>query len=156
MRLGLRGSRWRRAPANRSKDVGPRCRSLHAAMRRRSKHVPRRRLLQNRKRSRGLPENGTRRWNNRWRHQKCNASSARRLATWAVRICGAKFGNIYRWDGKALHILASHNTPAAFAEAVRRSPYRPYSPTSPIGSPSANIKNARTQSLFWKLKLGTP
>ena len=50
----------------------------------------------------------------------------------AVRICGAKFGNIYRWDGEALHILASHNTPPAFAEAVRRSPYRPY-PHSPIG-----------------------
>ena len=50
----------------------------------------------------------------------------------AVRICGAKFGNIYRWDGEALHILASHNTPPAFAEAVRRSPYRPY-PNSPIG-----------------------
>ena len=50
----------------------------------------------------------------------------------AVRLCGAKFGNIYRWDGEALHILASHNTPPAFAEAVRRSPYRPY-PNSPIG-----------------------
>jgi len=50
----------------------------------------------------------------------------------AVRICGAKFGNIYRWDGEALHILASHNTPPAFVEAVRRSPYRPY-PHSPIG-----------------------
>jgi GAF domain-containing protein len=50
----------------------------------------------------------------------------------AVRICGAKFGNIYRWDGEALHILASHNTPPAFAEAIRRSPYRPY-PHSPIG-----------------------
>jgi GAF domain-containing protein len=50
----------------------------------------------------------------------------------AVRICGAKFGNIYRWDGEALHLLASHNTPPAFADAVRRSPYRPY-PHSPIG-----------------------
>ena len=50
----------------------------------------------------------------------------------AVRLCEAKFGNIYRWDGEALHILASHNTPPAFAEAVRRSPYRPY-PNSPIG-----------------------
>jgi GAF domain-containing protein len=50
----------------------------------------------------------------------------------AVRLCGAKFGNIYRWDGEALHILASHNTPPAFADAVRRSPYRPY-PHSPIG-----------------------
>jgi two-component system, NtrC family, sensor kinase len=42
----------------------------------------------------------------------------------AVRLCGAKFGNIYRWDGEALHILASHNTPPAFADAVRRSPHR--------------------------------
>ena len=35
----------------------------------------------------------------------------------AVRICDAKFGNIYRWDGEALHILATHNTPPAFADA---------------------------------------
>jgi GAF domain-containing protein len=50
----------------------------------------------------------------------------------AVRICDATFGNIYRWDGEALHMLASHNTPAGFAEDRRRSPYRPY-PQSPIG-----------------------
>jgi class 3 adenylate cyclase/putative methionine-R-sulfoxide reductase with GAF domain len=42
----------------------------------------------------------------------------------AVRICDAKFGNIYRWDGKALHLLAAHNTPPAFAEYRRRSPWR--------------------------------
>ena len=30
----------------------------------------------------------------------------------AVRLCEAKFGNIYRWDGDALHIVATHNTPA--------------------------------------------
>ena len=35
----------------------------------------------------------------------------------AVRICDAKFGNIYRWDGDALHLVAAHNTPPAFAEA---------------------------------------
>jgi hypothetical protein len=50
----------------------------------------------------------------------------------AVRICDATFGNIYRWDGEALHIVATHNTPVAFAEDRRRSPYRPY-PQSPIG-----------------------
>ena len=50
----------------------------------------------------------------------------------AVHICGATFGNIYRWDGKALHIAATHNTPPAFAEALRRSPYRP-DPKNPIG-----------------------
>jgi GAF domain-containing protein len=43
----------------------------------------------------------------------------------AVRICDAKFGNIYRWDGGALHLVASHNTPPAFAEASSRSPHRP-------------------------------
>jgi GAF domain-containing protein len=55
----------------------------------------------------------------------------------AVLLCEAKFGNIYRWDGAALHILASHNTPPTFVEAVRRSPYRPY-PHSPVGRMVAN------------------
>ena len=50
----------------------------------------------------------------------------------AVRICDAKFGNIYRWDGEALHLVATHNTPPAFAEERRRSPYRPH-PHYPIG-----------------------
>jgi GAF domain-containing protein len=39
----------------------------------------------------------------------------------AVRICDAKFGNIYRWDGRAMQLVAAHNTPPAFAEARRRS-----------------------------------
>ena len=50
----------------------------------------------------------------------------------AVRMCGATFGNIYRWDGEALHIVATHNTPPAFAEERKRSPYRP-DPKSPVG-----------------------
>jgi class 3 adenylate cyclase len=50
----------------------------------------------------------------------------------AVRICDAKFGNIYRWDGKALHVIATHNTPHAFVEGLRRAPYRP-NPKAPIG-----------------------
>ena len=43
----------------------------------------------------------------------------------AVRICDAKFGNIYRWDGGALHLAAAHNTPPALAEARRRAPVIP-------------------------------
>jgi two-component system, NtrC family, sensor kinase len=43
----------------------------------------------------------------------------------AVRICDATFGNIYRWDGKLLHLLAAHNTPPALAEFRRRSALRP-------------------------------
>ena len=50
----------------------------------------------------------------------------------AVRICDAKFGNIHRWDGEALHLVAAHNTPPAFAKARRRSPARP-SPKSSLG-----------------------
>ena len=48
----------------------------------------------------------------------------------AVRICDAKFGNIYRWDGKALHLVSSHNTPPAFAEARSHSPHRPAEPSA--------------------------
>jgi len=43
----------------------------------------------------------------------------------AVHICDATFGNIYRWDGKAFSLVATHNTPLAYAEARRRSPVRP-------------------------------
>ena len=43
----------------------------------------------------------------------------------AVRICDALFGNIYRWDGDAFALVATHNTPPAFAEARKRSPVRP-------------------------------
>ena len=50
----------------------------------------------------------------------------------AVRICDAKFGNIHRWDGDALHVMATHNTPSAFAEYRRRSLWRP-NPTNAVG-----------------------
>ena len=50
----------------------------------------------------------------------------------AVRICDAKFGNIYQWDFDALHLVASHNTPDAFAEQRRREPFRP-SPKNSVG-----------------------
>ena len=41
----------------------------------------------------------------------------------AVRICGANFGNIYRGRATRLRIVATHNTPPAFAEARKGSPY---------------------------------
>ncbi len=50
----------------------------------------------------------------------------------AVRICHADFGNIYRWDGDVLHLVATHNTPPAFAEARRHSPFRPTA-SDPVG-----------------------
>ena len=42
----------------------------------------------------------------------------------AVHICDATFGNIYRWDGDALKLVATHNTPPAYAEHRRHSPFR--------------------------------
>jgi two-component system NtrC family sensor kinase len=42
----------------------------------------------------------------------------------AARICEANFGNIHRWDGDALHLVATHNTPPGFAEFRGRSPIR--------------------------------
>ena len=41
----------------------------------------------------------------------------------AVHTCDAKFGNIYRAEGDGLCNVATHNTPTAFAEALRGSPY---------------------------------
>ncbi len=50
----------------------------------------------------------------------------------AVRICDSKFGNIYRWDGEAFHLLAAHNSPPAIVEHRRRTPLRPH-PNAPMG-----------------------
>jgi class 3 adenylate cyclase len=50
----------------------------------------------------------------------------------AARICDAAFGHIYRWDGDAMHLVGTHNTPPAFAEMLRRSPIRP-DPRRPLG-----------------------
>ena len=55
------------------------------------------------------------------------------LRCWRTPFASAALSSeIYRRDGEALHLLATHNTPPAYAEALRRSPYRPY-PQSPIG-----------------------
>jgi two-component system, NtrC family, sensor kinase len=50
----------------------------------------------------------------------------------AVRICNANFGNIHRWDGDALHLMATHSTPSAFAEYRGRSPWHP-KPRNAVG-----------------------
>ena len=55
----------------------------------------------------------------------------------AVRLCDAEFGNIYRWDGEALHLVATQNAPPAFAEARRLTTGRPGSKT-PTGRMIAN------------------
>src|SRR6516164_1650715 len=43
----------------------------------------------------------------------------------AVRICDADNGAINRWDGEALHLVATHNMPQSFIELREQSPYKP-------------------------------
>src|SRR5262245_36667893 len=50
----------------------------------------------------------------------------------AVRICEARFGNLYLHERGALRVVASHNVPRAFAEARRRGPFCP-APGSAFG-----------------------
>ena len=42
----------------------------------------------------------------------------------AARLCDASFGNFYRRDDDTLHLVATYNTPVAFAEARSRLPLR--------------------------------
>jgi two-component system, NtrC family, sensor kinase len=51
----------------------------------------------------------------------------------AVHICDAGFGEIFRWEGDGLRLVATHKTPAAFAEVLRRKQqFRPVTTKSPI------------------------
>jgi len=70
----------------------------------------------------------------------------------AVRLCDAKFGNIYRWDGDALHLVATQNVPAAFVQVRGRSPLRP-SPPTPTGRMIAtktvvNVADMRAEKAY--------
>ena len=51
----------------------------------------------------------------------------------AVRLGEAAFGNIYRCNGETGHLVATYNTPRAFAQERRSAPdWRP-APESPVG-----------------------
>ena len=43
----------------------------------------------------------------------------------AVRICEAKFGNMYLRDGEVFRLGAAHNTPSVLVEERKRAPLRP-------------------------------
>ena len=51
----------------------------------------------------------------------------------AVRICDAKFGDVFRWEGDILRLLATHKTPPAFVEELRRFQYLRPSAVAPGG-----------------------
>ena len=58
----------------------------------------------------------------------------------AARLCEAKFGNLYLYEGGALRVVASHNVPPAFAEARKRGPFHP----APGGNLAAVIRTKQT------------
>jgi GAF domain-containing protein len=64
----------------------------------------------------------------------------------AASICDAAFGNIYRWDGDALHLVGTYNTPPAFAKARERSPIRVNART-PVGRMLATKKTVHIADL---------
>ncbi len=51
----------------------------------------------------------------------------------ATRLCAAKFGNLYLWEGDAFRLTAMYNAPPAFAEARRRDPLVRLGPGSMLG-----------------------
>jgi GAF domain-containing protein len=57
----------------------------------------------------------------------------------AVRICDARSGNIFRWDGDVLNLVATHDMPPAYAEMRRRSPFRPEA-----GNPTSRMLRSKT------------
>jgi GAF domain-containing protein len=71
----------------------------------------------------------------------------------AVRICDAKFGNIYRWDGETAHLVATYNTPPAFAEHRKRLPHHRPDPERGIGRMFAtkqiiHVADAKTEPSY--------
>ena len=51
----------------------------------------------------------------------------------AVRICDAKFGYIFRWDGDAMDLVATYNVPPAFVNVARRGWRIRPKPGMPVG-----------------------
>src|ERR1700719_4697395 len=60
----------------------------------------------------------------------------------AARICEAKYGNVFRLDGAPLHLVASHNTPAALIEARRRVHLNPKLPFGRMVATKAAVQVA--------------
>ena len=59
----------------------------------------------------------------------------------AVRLCGAEFGTLYLRDVDAFRVVATHNTPPAYAEARQRKSIRP-PPDSVLGRVSSSKQAA--------------
>jgi len=61
----------------------------------------------------------------------------------AVRLCEARFGDLYLYEGGQLRMVAEHNVPEAYAEARRRGPFHP----PPGGTFAEAIRTKRAAQL---------
>jgi two-component system NtrC family sensor kinase len=60
-----------------------------------------------------------------------------------VRICEAKFGDLYLRDGNAFRMVATHNSPSAYAAARTRDPLLRPPPDAPLGLVAATKQVAQ-------------
>ena len=51
----------------------------------------------------------------------------------AIRVCGAKFGNLLLYENDAFRIASTHDAPAAWADKLSRDPIIRPSATAPLG-----------------------
>jgi GAF domain-containing protein len=65
----------------------------------------------------------------------------------ATRICAAKFGTMYRYDGDAFHVTAMYNAPPAFEAERRRAPIRP-----PAGTALAQTAATRQATHIYDIR----
>ncbi len=60
----------------------------------------------------------------------------------ATRICEAKFGHMFRYDGGAFHTVATFNTPALFKEFLNRGPV-PAGPDTIVGQIARTLRTVQ-------------
>jgi signal transduction histidine kinase len=65
----------------------------------------------------------------------------------AVRICEAKFGALYTYDGNGFHAEAFHNAPSAFVEARTREPVIRPPPETPLGRVASTKRVAQVADI---------
>jgi len=65
----------------------------------------------------------------------------------SVRICEAKFGTLYTYDGNGFHAAAFHNAPPAFVEARKREPVIHSPPDTALGRVASTKRFAQVADI---------
>ena len=76
------------------------------------------------------------------------------IVTSAVRLCGARMGAAYRFDGQSMYLVAHHNYPPEVLEVLRRMhPRRPAVRTRPRVGPSLLEPSRRSRTCSLTLSI---